>query len=215
MRVPVLIAATLAASSGLFVARAALASDVEIDAPPGEPAAVDGETALDHGAQEAISSAIGETPAEPASAPASGYLERSTFTTAVIDREPADAIDTLGNDTVEVAFFSDVRDMTGGTVIHRWKYGGEVLAEVPFDVRGPRWRVHSTKQLDPAWTGEWTVEVVDASGRVLGEESLTYTEASSATAATSSGSGSQDELGAEAMPAAPPSEQAPPAAPQP
>jgi hypothetical protein len=48
------------------------------------------------------------------------------------------------------------------------------MARVPFVVNGPRWRVHSTKKLEPSWTGEWTVRVEDESGRVLHTESFSY-----------------------------------------
>ena len=48
------------------------------------------------------------------------------------------------------------------------------MARVPFVVYGPRWRVYSTKTLEPSWTGEWTVRVEDESGRVLHTESFSY-----------------------------------------
>ena len=64
--------------------------------------------------------------------------------------------------------------MGGSTVVHRWMYEGEVKAEVPFDVGGPRWRAHSTKTLDPGWLGEWTVKVVDVNGETLHTQSFRY-----------------------------------------
>jgi hypothetical protein len=45
---------------------------------------------------------------------------------------------------------------------------------VPFVVSGPRWRVYSTKELEPGWTGKWTVRVEDESGRVLHTQSFSY-----------------------------------------
>jgi hypothetical protein len=50
------------------------------------------------------------------------------------------------------------------------------MAEVKFDVKGPRWRVSSSKNLLPEWLGEWKVSVIDGQGRVLVTDSFTYTQ---------------------------------------
>ena len=113
--------------------------------------------------------------ADVAPAP-NGRVARSTLTTAVIDREPQDAVETLSNDNVQIFYFTDVRDATGETITHRWEWMGRVVAEVPFAVRGPRWRIHSSKNLDPSWLGEWTVTAVDSSGRVLSRDHFTFSE---------------------------------------
>jgi len=96
------------------------------------------------------------------------------FTTAVVDREPVDAIESLGNDTEHVYFFAEIVDCTGRTVTHRWTYAGEVKGEVTFDVKGPRWRSYSKKRLLEAWTGTWLVEVVDDNGEVIYEARFVY-----------------------------------------
>jgi hypothetical protein len=119
---------------------------------------------------------------ETAPAP-SGRVTRSALTTAVIDREPQDAVETLSNDNVQIFYFTDVRDATGETITHRWEWMGRVMAEVPFAVRGPRWRVHSSKNLEPSWLGEWTVTAVDSSGRTLSQDRFTFSEASAPPAA--------------------------------
>ena len=104
-------------------------------------------------------------------------VARATFTTGVVDREPQDAIRTLSNDNVEIFFFSEIRDGSGATIIHRWEWNGRMMAEVPFEVGGPRWRIYSSKTLAPSWLGEWTVALVDAAGQVLSRESFRYVEA--------------------------------------
>lgn len=105
-----------------------------------------------------------------------GRVVRSTLTTAVIDREPQDTVETLTNDNVQILYFTEVLDATGDTITHRWEWMGRVVAEVPFAVRGPRWRIHSSKNLDPSWLGEWTVTAVDSSGRVLSQDHFTFNE---------------------------------------
>ena len=104
-----------------------------------------------------------------------GHLERATFTTQMQDREPTDTISTVPNDRSRVYYFTEVMGMMGETITHRWAYHGQVMAEVSFDVRGPRWRVYSSKNLEPTWLGDWTVTVVDATGRVLSADTLKVT----------------------------------------
>ena len=115
--------------------------------------------------------------APPAAAPASDIVVRAVFTTAVADREPADQITSLKNDVQQVYFYTELKDLEGQTVTHKWEYAGEVKAEVRFDVKAPRWRVWSSKKLDPSWTGEWTVSVVDGSGATRAQAKLNYEKA--------------------------------------
>ena len=105
------------------------------------------------------------------------YVERSVITTNMIDREPQDEVRELTNDHTQVFYFSDLRNLAGETVTHRWEFDGLVIAEIPFAVGGPRWRVHSSKNLLPEWVGEWTVSIVDSSGQVLATDTFVYTEA--------------------------------------
>jgi hypothetical protein len=104
-----------------------------------------------------------------------GQVERATFTTAVLNREPIDSISSLPNDHRQVYYFTEFRGMTGRRFVHRWEFNGQVVAEVPFEIRGARWRVYSTKTLQPLWLGEWHVSVVDELERVLRTDTLSYT----------------------------------------
>ena len=117
------------------------------------------------------------------SAGVTGRVARSGFASAVVDREPVDTLSSLANDVESVAYFTELLDFEGSTVVHRWQFGGELMAEIPFRVGGPRWRVHSTKRLDPSWVGDWSVSVV-AEGDVIATEHLSYTEAAGKAPAT-------------------------------
>ena len=121
--------------------------------------------------------AAGETaePEAPPVAASTGSVVRATFTTDVLEREPQNEITTLENDHPLVFYFTELRGMTGRTVTHRWEFAGEVKAETSYAVGGPRWRVFSSKNLDPTWLGEWTVTVVDDTGRELRSDRFTYT----------------------------------------
>jgi hypothetical protein len=105
---------------------------------------------------------------------ASGHIARAVFTSAIVDREPADALESLTNQSDKIYFFTEIIDMQGKQVTHQWIYEDKVVAEVPFQVGGPRWRVYSRKRLAPGWVGRWTVVVVDETGRKLREDNFTY-----------------------------------------
>jgi hypothetical protein len=100
----------------------------------------------------------------PAFSWAQGFVARAQFSTDVVDREPIDDIGSTikveYGEIQRVYFFSDLREMQGTQVMHRWLLDGEVQAEIPFDIGGNRWRVWSSKRLMPGFDGRWAVEVV-------------------------------------------------------
>jgi hypothetical protein len=125
---------------------------------------------------------VEEAPAEGAPAPAAPEtVARGLFTLAVADREPGEAVTRVPADVGEVFFFTELVDLEGRTVVHRWEWNGQVMAEVAFDVGGPRWRVWSRKALLPEWRGEWSVRVLDDAGAVLAERRLEVTAPSPVT----------------------------------
>lgn len=104
-------------------------------------------------AQEAAGPPVHEKP--------EGEVARAQFTRGIVDREPVDRVTVLPNDETTLYYFTELRRLAGHTVLHRWRYKGQVLAEVAFKVGGPRWRVYSRKTLLPSQLGRWEVEVVD------------------------------------------------------
>lgn len=104
-------------------------------------------------------------------------VARAVFTSAIEEREPVDQISELTNASDRIYFFTEIRGMEGHTITHRWEQGGEVRAEVTFNVSGSRWRVWSSKKLQDSWLGEWTVSVVDDGGNTMSQEKFSYIEA--------------------------------------
>jgi hypothetical protein len=92
------------------------------------------------------------------------YVARALFTTDIVDREPVDQVVSVGPDQNRIYFFSDLRNLQGRTVRHRWEFEGQYMGEIEFKVGGPRWRVYSKKTLNPGVNGKWTVLVLDQSG---------------------------------------------------
>lgn len=105
-----------------------------------------------------------------------GPLARAQFTMGIDGHEPVDAVQRVTTAHDRVYFFTELRGLEGQTVTHRWMHDGQVEATVDFEVGGPRWRVWSSKDLLPDWTGAWTVVVVDDTGERLGLQTFVYAE---------------------------------------
>lgn len=149
---------------------------------PTEPVAP--ETLRDAPADEVPPPALDEAPTAlvpPPAAAAPGRVNRAVFTSAIADREPVDNIISIANDQSKVIFFTELVGMKDRVAKHRWEYNGQVMGEVDFNVRGPRWRVWSSKDLKPTWTGEWIVRVLDEEGAILSEHVFLYTDAGTTT----------------------------------
>lgn len=104
-------------------------------------------------------------------------VKRAQFTTAIVDREPTDDVVMLTNNSEKIYYFSELTNLKGHKVTHRWKYQGKLMAEIKFNVKSDRWRVYSSKNIKPDWTGDWTVELVDENGTSLDVSKLEVVEA--------------------------------------
>ncbi|HET7921686.1 MAG TPA: DUF2914 domain-containing protein [Gammaproteobacteria bacterium] len=126
-------------------------------------------------------------PSQNKSAAAAAEVARAQFTTAVADHEPTDDVTTLDNSHTKIYFFTDLKNMSGQTVTHRWSFNGNTVAEVKLHPMAARWRTYSSKNLDPVMTGTWSVEVLDDAGNVLTKKSFEYTKAAATDAAAGGG----------------------------
>lgn len=119
-----------------------------------------------------------ETADESTDAAFSSNVARAQFSTNVVDREPVDrvgsAFPTNGEPFRTLYYFTELENMSGETVIHRWEYNGSVISEISFNIGSDRWRTWSSKQLTRGLTGQWRVSIVDARGRVLRSDSFFY-----------------------------------------
>ena len=71
-----------------------------------------------------------------------------------------------------LALYTELRDLTGQTVFHRWERDGRTMAVIPFKVGGDRWRVYSSKRLTSALKGPWQAVVTDSRGTILAGRSF-------------------------------------------
>lgn len=98
-------------------------------------------------------------------------VPRHHFTRGITEREPVDQLNSATNIN-PLYYFTEITNMTGATVKHRWYYKNRLMATVEFKVQGPRWRVFSSKDLQPHWDGIWKVEVTDNTGAILATDTI-------------------------------------------
>tara|TARA_B100001142_G_C14174859_1_gene593774 strand:+ start:512 stop:904 length:393 start_codon:yes stop_codon:yes gene_type:complete len=103
-------------------------------------------------------------------------ISTAEFALEVKERTPLNIIEELDNSFGKIYFFTNIRNLQGQSIRHRWIYKNKVMAEVEFDINGPRWRVWSSKNLWPTWLGEWSVEVLNANSEVLYKKEFNYIE---------------------------------------
>ena len=58
-------------------------------------------------------------------------------------------------------------------VTHVWYRDGKTEAHVELTVGSSNWRTYSSKKLQPDWTGEWEVRVLDGAGNLVRSETFT------------------------------------------
>jgi hypothetical protein len=89
--------------------------------------------------------------------------------TAVADRTCEGVSETFPSSAGKIYAYTRILGMDeGDSVTHRWIYKGQVMAEPKLNIGGPDWRTWSSKNIDPLWSGEWKVEIVNnADGSVM------------------------------------------------
>ena len=104
------------------------------------------------------------------------FIQRAVLTTEVSDREPVDNLNAtaINENTTKIYFFTEVTDLAGQTITHRWSLNGNVQVEVSLNIGSNRWRTYSSKNLVPIPKGTWLVEAVDEQNRVIASTTFTY-----------------------------------------
>jgi hypothetical protein len=104
-----------------------------------------------------------------------GEVTRAMFTIGVDNREPVIMVDSIDSSSyTSISFFTELQDLSGNNITHQWTFNGDVMFEKTFEVKGPRWRIWTSKTLIPSWIGTWTVNVLDDDRTVLSSKSFEY-----------------------------------------
>ena len=101
-------------------------------------------------------------------------ISEAEFAKKIIDRVPINIVREFDNSLGKIYFFTNIRNLQGTSITHRWIYNNKVMADVIFDIKGPRWRVWSSKNLWHTWTGKWMVEVLTSENEVLYKKEFNY-----------------------------------------
>ena len=102
-----------------------------------------------------------------------GGGNRVAFTTAIDNKEPINNLQVIDrHDSQTIFFFSELKNLQGKRITHRWSFNGNVIYQKGFAVGGSRWRVWTEKAITP-FDGVVTVELVDAAGNILQSSSIT------------------------------------------
>ncbi len=97
-------------------------------------------------------------------------VARMILCEGIEEREPANASEDFSLDINQVYCFTEVINAGDPkTVTHLWYFEDKLMAEIPLDVSGNRYRTWSSKKITPNASGEWRVETVDMAGEKLGE----------------------------------------------
>jgi hypothetical protein len=120
--------------------------------------------------------AAAESGATESAAETSDKVARAILTSNIVDREPVDDLESLTNDHTRIYFFTELQDLEGTRVTHKWEYQGKIMSEVHLTIGGSHWRIWSSKNLDPTWLGHWTVSVVSEDGMILASDTFIYAE---------------------------------------
>lgn len=85
----------------------------------------------------------------------------------VVDRMPVDTGTAFPVEVGNLVLWMRATGAEGQVLHHVWFWGDTELGDVPLNVGGSPWRAWSRKVVMPEMTGQWHVEVRDASDKVL------------------------------------------------
>lgn len=100
-----------------------------------------------------------------------GGDNRLAFTTQISNKEPVNNLSEVSHTAQQLVLFSELRNLSGKRITHRWVYQGNVVYEKTFNVGAARWRVWSQKTIT-TYRGTLTVEIVNAAGQVIQSRSI-------------------------------------------
>lgn len=99
-------------------------------------------------------------------------VSREMLASNVVNGEPEtelpDTIELLGNETRQIYYFTEVRNMIGRRLTHRWRHERREVAS--FALAEPNeyeYPLHSSMLLNTASAGDWRIELLDDAGNVL------------------------------------------------
>jgi hypothetical protein len=135
------------------------------------------QTAQDVGPKLSVAD-IAPLKTKPKTNVSSPHVTRAQFTTGIKEREPIDKVGSVfpinSQPLRTLYYFTEIVNMSGETITHRWERAGRLVAEVSLNIGSNRWRTWSSKDLTPVMKGSWRVVVSDSQGHVLKTDNFSY-----------------------------------------
>jgi hypothetical protein len=103
-----------------------------------------------------------------------GSVANATFTANVVDGAPVDFRQQFANTAPVVYYYGELLDLTGQTVKMRWRLEGKPMQETLVTVTRARQPSWSMMKMQPQWTGNWTVEVLNSKGQVIDSRNFAF-----------------------------------------
>ncbi len=95
-------------------------------------------------------------------------IAEAVIATDIIDRVPADAVESYSVAVEQLHCFTRVLGATEETaLVHVWFHGDAEVARMTLPVRSSNWRTWSTKTIGAEDRGDWRVEIRNEQGEVL------------------------------------------------
>jgi hypothetical protein len=108
---------------------------------------------------------------EESKATKTGGGNRIAFTTRIANKEPTNNLAEVDHSAQQLIFFTELRNLTGQTVRHRWVYNDKIVYEKAFNVGAARWRVWTQKTIT-TYRGTLTVQILNGAGNVIQSQSI-------------------------------------------
>lgn len=100
-------------------------------------------------------------------------IVRAVLTTDINDKEPVDNISSIigvnKDRATKVYYFTEIIDMKGQVLYHRWLRNGQLIFKRKINILGNRWRASTSKMIIYSKAGLWTVRLEDEQGAILNE----------------------------------------------
>lgn len=105
---------------------------------------------------------------------AGGAAARAIFTTEISNKEPVNDLNSVAVTSRTVSFFTELVNLNGKVVTHRWSVSGNVVYTKDFRVGADRWRVWTTKTITPFVNGMVVVQIL-VDGQAISQETIRVT----------------------------------------
>ena len=112
---------SLALFFAMSVFAQAVHSTTEPLGPPDAEQVSSTEATIAQAAPQAVNSEASSSQMAEQAGFSTGSVARSAITSAVENREPTDALESVSSEQNQLYFFTELRDMSGQTAKHRWE----------------------------------------------------------------------------------------------